>query len=362
MNQETRFSGHWMCAKQGKGKTHALLTMVASDLKKDCCIIVMDGKGELTAPVKSLAMGSRLVVIDPNTPFAINPLDVPKTNIRETINHLEYIFGGLLEANVTPLQKGLLRTLIRAVIIAFPNPTLQTIWRLLTAGWEPFKEYVPQLPTDLQDFFKYEWRDYDRTRGELKWRFRLLLENDLLNKMFSSPISRFHISECMDRGDVVVIDNSYAHVQEDGSTFLGRFFLGQIWAAARARFPLPQHQKKPVYVYIDECGSIIKKDPTIAHIIDMCRSQNIALILAHQRMGHIEDPNIRGAMENCAIKMVNVGMPEAKYFSELMHIPVERMNALPRGHFAMYEEGTESRIVHVEPPPIHFPYRQMSAQ
>jgi type IV secretory pathway VirB4 component len=357
MNPETRFSGHWICAQQGTGKTNLLLHMIASDLEKDAAIIIMDAKGDLTTPVRNLALGDRLVVLDHRQPFAINPLDVPKTDVRRAVNHLEYIFGALLEANVTPMQKALLRTILRAVIIAFPNPNLHTIQDIITNGPSPYKEYIDQLPPDLQEFFTKEWKDYDRTRGELKWRFRLLLENDLIKKMFSAPQTRFRIADAMDRGDVVIIDNAQQHLHEDGSAFLGRFFLAQIWAAATARSARPRHQKKPVFVYIDECHTIIKNDPIIATIIDMCRSQNIALILAHQRAKQIEDPNVLSALENCAIRMANVDA-EAKYFSQLLHIPEEKMNHLPRGQFATHIRGEGSSIAEV--PLAEFPYHQMT--
>ena len=36
----------------------------------------MDSKGELTSWLRSLALGDRLIVLDPDDPFAINPFDV----------------------------------------------------------------------------------------------------------------------------------------------------------------------------------------------------------------------------------------------------------------------------------------------
>ena len=330
--------------------------MLASDLQRDAAIILMDSKGELTAPIRNLALGDRLIVLDPEHPFAINPLDVPKTDVRRAVSMLEYIFSVLLEANVTPMQKALLRSILRAVVIAFPEPTLQTIQDIITSGPAKYRPYIDKLPPDLHEFFNNEWRDYDRTRNELKWRFRLLLENDLIRQMFSAPKTRFHISEAMDRGDVVVIENTIDKLQSDGSAFLGRFFLTQIWGAAMARSPRPREQKKPVYVYIDEADLVIKEDPTVAAIIDRCRSQNIALICAMQRAAQITEPNVRSALENCAIKMANVGA-EASYFSELLHIPKERMD-LKRGFFAMHVRDEGSSIVEV--PLAKLPYRQMT--
>src|SRR6266536_678594 len=160
MNPETRFSSQWICAAHGTGKTNLLLHMLASDLKKDADIIIMDAKGDLTAPIRELALGTRLIVLDPHNPFAINPLDVPKTDVKRAVNHLEYIFGALLEANVTPKQKALLRSILRAVVIGFPNPTLQTVQDLINHGPRPYQRYIDQLPEDLQLFFNKEWGDY----------------------------------------------------------------------------------------------------------------------------------------------------------------------------------------------------------
>jgi hypothetical protein len=92
---------------------------------------------------------------------------------------LEYVFGALLDASVTPKQKSFLRSILRATIIAFPEPSLRTIQHLVTNGWKKYESYIPQLPADLQDFFNIEWKDYDATRNELKWRIRLLFENPM---------------------------------------------------------------------------------------------------------------------------------------------------------------------------------------
>jgi hypothetical protein len=185
---------------------------------------------------------------------------------------------------------------------------------------------------------------------------RLLLENELVRKMFNAPRTRFRIGESMDRGDVIVIENTQDLLDEDGAAFLGRYFVAQIWRAATARSKKPRDQKKPVFVYIDEAHIVIRSDPMITKIIDECRSQNIGLILAHQRAAQIKEEDVRSALENCAIKMANVDA-EAKYFSQLLHIPEERINQLPTGHFAMHVRGEGSSIVKV---PLAKPFQNMN--
>ena len=59
---ETRFSGHWIVAPPGRGKTTLLHSMFLEDVKRQASIIVLDIKGDLINPIKELkAVQNRLV-------------------------------------------------------------------------------------------------------------------------------------------------------------------------------------------------------------------------------------------------------------------------------------------------------------
>ena len=179
--------------------------------------------------------------------------------------------------------------------------------------------------------------------------------------MFSAPKTKFHIGRAMDQGKVVVIDNTQAKCSPEGCGFIGRLFVAQIWSAGTARALIPDHLKKPTYVYIDEAHLVIKKDQKIAAILDELRSQKVALILAHRKLrGQIEDINVQSSLENCAIKMANVEAGERDYFSKLLGIPSERMTNLPRGHFATYIRWEGASIKRV--PKAVLPYRKMTPE
>jgi hypothetical protein len=99
MNPETRFSSQWIVARQGAGKTNLLTWMIGQDLQRDCSIIVMDSKGQLTDAVRKLALGNRLIVIDPSEyTLALNPFDVSKGD--HVTSQLGYMLSGLLETTL----------------------------------------------------------------------------------------------------------------------------------------------------------------------------------------------------------------------------------------------------------------------
>jgi hypothetical protein len=364
---DTRFSGHWVIAPPGRGKTTLLHAMVMDDLKKDATVILMDSKGDLIEPFRHLkGIASRLIIVDPDpdNPIAINPLDIPKQDVSLAVSNLEYVFSSLLESKMTPLQTVLFRSILRALITAFPNPTLETFRDILTNGIERYADYVGKLPQDLKDFFLKEFNTkvYEDRRKEIVWRLRLLLENDTMRAMMLALRTRFNIAEAMDAGKVIIINNSKARLGEQGAEFFGRFFIAQVLAAAQQRAGRKGAHKKPVYFYIDECQNVISKDERIPTILDECRSQKVALILAHQRTEQITSPNVLSALSNCAIRYSNSD-DEARYLSSKLRCAPELLQSLKRGRFAAFVRDLTPSAIVLDAPRVDFSdYEQLTPQ
>jgi hypothetical protein len=335
---ETRFSGHWVIAPPGRGKTTLLHTLIADDLEKDAAIVLMDSKGDLIEPIKDLdAIKDRLLLIEPNpdAAFALNPLDVSHTNVLQAVGLIEYIMAGLLDAKFTALQSTLFRNVIPAIIEAIPNPTLNTFKDVMVRGLPNLDKLNPHA----RQFFEnretgFHSKTYDSTRKEVVWRLDYLLTNPVMRSMFSATHTRLDLGKEMDAGKVIIINNSKAILGDEGAEFFGRFFIALIARAAQQRSGRSAATKKPCYVYIDECQSVIAKDAKIPVLLDECRSQRIALILAHQRTAQLAPP-VLDAVANCAIRMANSD-DEAKYLSSKLRMDAEVLQSLPRGTFGAY--------------------------
>ena len=351
---ETRFSGQWIIAPPGRGKTTLLHSMFLEDLDRDASIIVMDSKGDLINPIKSMAaIADRLVLIEPDVhhPLALNPLDVASGDVAHTIALIEYILSGLLEAKFTNLQSALFRHVLPAIMQAIPHPTIEDLKRVLADGLT--SEQIGRLDDRLRRFFEdkthgFYAKTYAETRSQIIWRLDFILTNDTMRAMFASPTTRLKIGEAMNTGKIILIDASKAILGDDGSEFYQRFFLALILAAAQQRSKLRPQDKMPVYCYLDEC-QWVRNDQKLATILDECRSQKIALILAHQRTEQITDKNVLSAMSNCAIRFANSD-DEAKHLAPKLRCEPEFLYSLPRGTFAAFVRDLTPHAVALKVP------------
>jgi hypothetical protein len=341
--EEQRFSGQWIVAPPGRGKTTLLHGMFLGDLTRDASIILMDSKGDLIGPIKELAaVKDRLVLIepDPEFPLALNPLDIPNANINHVISLLEYIFSALLEAKMTALQMTLFRTVLPAIVETIPNATLQTFTDIITYGVGGYQQQIASLPKQRREFFYdrdtgFLSKTYVDTRNQLIWRLQFLMTNPIIKQMFSAPKTRLDIGKEMDAGKIILIDNSKKKLGDEGAEFFGRFFIALVLAAAEQRAGRPQNSKRPCFFYIDECHNVIRRDEKISAILDECRSHKIAMILAHQRTAQITSENVLDALANCAIRMANSD-DEAKYLADKLRADKDQLRSLPRGTFATF--------------------------
>ena len=357
--EQARFAGHWIVAPAGRGKTNLLLNMYLEDLKNlpNASIIVMDSKGDLSDPIsrhKVFAPGQplagRLAVLEPdaNYPLALNPLDLGAST-PHTIRLLQYVFGFLG-------QDRLQATLLRAVLLvlkATPKATFADFRNFLLKGYKPYERYIRTLGPEDAEFFlagEFDKRTYAQTKQQILGQLRdLMTRIPILRTMFRGHETKVNMASLMDGGNVIVINNSKAILGDEGSEFFGRFFIALVRAAADQRAILSPEQKLPVYLYMDECQSVIRHDEHVADILQECHSQRIAMVFAHQALSQITSPITLDALNDCAIRHANTDDDAAALAQKLRTTP-EHLCALPKGTFATFTRGVTLGAVDISVP------------
>jgi hypothetical protein len=333
---ERWYEGAWIIAPPGRGKTN-LARHLFFNLPEDATVIIIDAKGELIQSFSHLkALHDRLVFLEPDLehPLAINPLDIGG----HSVELLEYLFSTLLEAQMTPLQSTLFRSVL-ILLTQIPDATLTTFRDIILNGYKKYQQHLSKLDPEDAEFFTHEFdtQRYTKTKEEILWRLRLLSGNPHLRAMFKATKTKVDMTELFDSRKVVLINNNYDLLGDQGSEFFGRFFLALIWNAIRKR-SRSTATKRPVYVIIDEAQYVIARDRKIATILHQCRAQNISMIFAHQELQQIKDEDVKSALANCSIKFANAE-GDAHELAARMDTTPELLTSQPTGSFVARVRG-----------------------
>src|SRR5206468_2236316 len=134
---------------------------------------------------------------------------------------LEYVFAGLLKAELTPKQNVLFRYILRLMLV-IPDATLLDMMNFLGEP-DPYLNYVKHLSETAQQFFAHDFHRYTNTREEIRWRLHGLTENAAFMRMFSSKRNKLNLGELLQQGAVIFVDTNKAFLREDASALLGRY-------------------------------------------------------------------------------------------------------------------------------------------
>jgi hypothetical protein len=328
------FEGTWIVAPQGRGKSNLLRNLILDKLS-DACVIIMDAKGDLINSFqRHAAVKDRLVFLNPDKeyPLAINPLDIGG----HSSEFLEYIFE-VLNTGLTTNHSTLL-SMVLTLCSQIEGANLETLRSILQHGWKPYEEAVRKLKPIDQDFFYHEWDStlYKARRPEVLGRLRALLKTPAFDEILQSKTTKVDMGKLMDEGKIVLIDNNYEKLGDSGAEFFGRMFIALVWAAGRRR-SLLKDKGKPVYFFIDEAHWTIKNDTKVYTIVQQCRSQKIAMVFAHQEMQQIKNQEVRGALNNCAIKFAKPNaVDETNLLAKTLRTTPEFLDAQTKETYALY--------------------------
>jgi hypothetical protein len=120
--------------------------------------------------------------------------------------------------------------------------------------------------------------------------------------------------------------------------------------AAQERATLPEHERMPTIVYIDEAADYF--DRTIGIILSQARKYKVGMVLAHQYLGQLE-PKLQEAFSaNTSIKFAGgVSARDARTLAPMLYCEPAFIEAQPKLSFAAFVRGeTKSAI------PLSFPY------
>ena len=379
--ERTRFEHHHIVAGSGHGKTQTLQYLIAQDLERvesgQASVVVIDSQGDLIrniARLRCFAPGEplhdRICIVDPEDveyPVALNLFDVGAERLdrysrldRERLTNsvlelYDFVLGSLLSAEMTQKQSVVFRYITR-LMLHIPNATIHTFRELLEPGGEEkYREHIDKLHGTARAFFETEFthKSFEDTRRQVVRRLWGILENQTFERMFSHPKNKLDLFSELNAGKIFLINTAKDLLKEQGTEIFGRFFIAMIAQAAQERATIPEKDRMPTYVYIDEAQDYF--DRNIGIILSQARKYSVGMVLAHQGLFQLE-PKLQDAFSaNTSIKFAGgVSVKDARAFAPMLRTTIEFIEAQPKGTFAAHVRGLTSTAV-----PVSFPFGYM---
>ncbi len=193
-----------------------------------------------------------------------------------------------------PRMEYILRNAIHTAF-TIPNPTLFTIYKLLTNG--PYRtSVISQLKDEnLIDFWRHEFNaagDYQKVSMIMPITNKIgrFLFSSTAKRILEQEKSTINFEEIMDSGKILLCNLSKGKIGEDNSEVLGILMMTKIQLAALRRARSGAEDRRDFYLYVDEFQNFAT--PAFAQILSEARKYRLNAILAHQTTSQLEDKSL----------------------------------------------------------------------
>ena len=308
-----RFEHSHVIAGTGHGKTQTLQHLILNDLSRPPdevpSLVIIDSQGDMLEKIAHLALfdpskgalADRLVIVDPTdveNPPALGLFDLNLARVRKydrrfreqimngVIELYDYIFGGLLGAELTQKQSVIFRYLAR-LMLAIPDATVITLMDVMQDS-APFVRYFDTLEGRARDFFHQDFNDrqFADTKKQILRRLWGVLENPTFERLFSNPRNKLDMFDALNSGKIVLVNTAKDFLKAERSSILGRFFIALTFQAAIERAAIPEKDRRAAFLYIDEAADYF--DDTIDSLLTQARKFKLGVVFAHQYLDQLK--------------------------------------------------------------------------
>ena len=356
LNEQARFEHSHILGGTGHGKTQFIQKWIVKDIemamRERRSIVVIDSQGDLINKIARLncfnpvhgELKDKLVIIDPNDvqfPAAINMFAMDEARLssygpreREKVQNsaialYEHFFGELLGAELTAKQGVVFKYLAR-LMLEIPDATILTL-RDLVDDPKPFIPYMDKLTGSARVFFAREFLDksFNQTRKQISKRLWGVISTPAFERLFSSTETKIDLFKLMNDGHIILISTAKELLKQDGASLYGRFFLSMIGQAIMERAVVPEHERTPTFLYVDECQDYF--DETIEILLAQGRKYKIGVTLAHQYLDQLDTGGRSSVLANTSIKAAGgMNAKDAKTLASEMRVTSDYLQAMKK--------------------------------
>ncbi|WP_299223124.1 type IV secretion system DNA-binding domain-containing protein [uncultured Psychroserpens sp.] len=138
-------------------------------------------------------------------------------------------------------------------------------------------------------YWEHEYQMVRKGIAPLLTRIDTFLRPRIIRNMFCQN-EGIDFNDCVNSKKIVLIKLSQGLIGEQNCFLLGSIFLSKFNQVIQGRQSIPKSERDPYYIYLDEFQNMIT--PSILSILSGARKYGLGLVLVHQELSQISDPQI----------------------------------------------------------------------
>jgi hypothetical protein len=299
-----RDTHEYISGATGTGKTSYVKFQIKQDITLGNGFGVIDPHGDLIEETKGFLaeyyhetqderIFDRVVIVDPTqSTVGFNVLEVPPgVSPIEQAQELIMVFKRIWANSWGPRMEELMRNALLSLSLA--GLTLGHLSEFLTS--QPFRSQVMANVHHPIATPYFERFDSMSRAAQLQWsdpvtnKVNTFMADERIHQMLSVPKSTFTLRDIMDNKKILLLKLNKGKLRESAD-LLGSLFLAKIQLAAFSRTDIPEGERVPFYLYIDEFQNYATESFSV--VLSEARKYRLPLILAHQTLAQIP-PDLR---------------------------------------------------------------------
>lgn len=336
IRQRDRLLHMYIIGQTGTGKSTLLANLALQDAKAGRGFCLIEPHGDLARDVSSRLGFNHIYwdVADPLSPIGYNPI----AKVSESLQPL--VTSGLIDtlrrqwADAWGARmEHLLRYSVLA-LLAQPRADLRDVMRLHTD--KMFRTQAIARVTDPQvlAFWTKEYPNMNYKTAidgvaPIANKLGAFLAHPVIRAALCEPQEPLRFRRLMDDRAQLVINLSKGRLGTDVSNVVGGLIVSSIMHAAFSRYSLPESERTPFFLYIDEFHSF--STSALASMLSEVRKYGLGLVLAHQHSAQLDSDTFEAIMGNVGTQIVfRIGASDALAFSrQFDDIPPRDLSNLP---------------------------------
>ncbi|HZC06572.1 MAG TPA: DUF87 domain-containing protein [Ktedonobacterales bacterium] len=377
LSVESRDQHLWVLGKTGVGKSTLIAQMALQDIHAGRGVIVIDPHGDLIRDIAGRVPRERIedvILFDPSDseyPVGLNPLECETDDERALIvssfiDMLTQLYDPHLQGFLGPrFQHGARNVML--TVMYMPGGTLIEVVRAFQD--DKFVRSILKHVTD--PMVRRYWTDqiehtnsYHRSEV-LDWlvsKFSHFTVDQKMRHIFGQSKSAFRFREAMDQGKIVLISLGKGKLGSANANFIGYNLLPMIQHAALSRADLPESQRRPVALYIDEFQNY--PSTALASMLSEARKYKVALTLANQHIGQL-GTDVREAVIGNAGSIIafRTGLADGHAVEQALEpspVAAQHLMDLPRytAYARLLSDGQPTPVFTVQTEPLGIPFSE----